>query len=70
MVAQELAAELPSVAEQHLMVAVGFNPRMAMTQERFVAERRWNAGVIGANEIGRRSRGEDSIVAPRRDGLA
>ena len=27
-------------------------------------------GVIGANEIGRRSRGEDSIVAPRRDCLA
>ena len=32
-VAQEFAVEIPSVAERHLMVAVGFNPRRAMTQE-------------------------------------
>ncbi len=41
-VAQEFAVERPSVAKRHLMVAVGFNPRMAMTRERFVAERRLN----------------------------
>ena len=32
-------------------------------------ERRLNSGIIGANEIGRRSRGHGSIVAPRQDGL-
>jgi hypothetical protein len=29
---QGLAVEKPSVAERHLMVAVGFNPRMGMTR--------------------------------------
>ena len=48
------------------MVALGFNPPKAMTPAWFVAARRWKAGVIGASEIGRRSCGEDSIVAPRR----
>ena len=60
----------PHVAERHLAVAVGFNPRWVMTCERFVAERRLNARITNANKIGRRSRGDGSIVAPRRDCLA
>ena len=66
----ESAGFLALVAARPPKVAVGFNPRRAMTQAFFVAERQWKARVIGANEIGRRSRREDSIVAPRREGLA
>ena len=33
MLARPPSSETPPVAERHLTVAVGFNPRMAMTQE-------------------------------------
>ena len=52
-VAQEFAVEKPSVAERHLMVAVGFNPRMGMTRESFVAERRANVWRRRHTSLGR-----------------
>ncbi len=51
------------------MVAVGFNPRIRTTNERFVAERRLNVWCGSTHEMGR-SHDVVSIVAPRRNDLA